>query len=97
MSDNDIIHKFEVNANTMTEQFVVELPAFAEVIHAEEQFQGLVAIWFRFRESDLRTKAKRTFYLVPTGQPFARHAKYLKTILLYDGRLVLHLLEASRI
>ena len=96
MSTTSLIHKFEIDlrAQGPSETFAVDLPAFAEVIHAAEQFEGSVAVWYRFRQEHLKSKAKRHLVLVPTGAEHPSNARYLATAICYGGRLVLHLMEA---
>ena len=88
------IWKFEVPEQ---DKFTLELPAGAEFLSVQRQFDGTQA-WFLLDPE--ASKATRRFLVVGTGHtitiPETKKLDYLGTFQLYDGRLVFHLFEYDR-
>lgn len=71
----------------------IEMPVDAEVLHIAEQHDQ-VCVWALV--SPDAPKAERRFVVTGTGHPVPdRRGRFLGTVLLLDGALVLHVWEAA--
>lgn len=108
-----IIHKYAIPAER---SFTLDLPRGAEVLWAGEQRGGMVLYATiphpvsddaprDSRSAEGRETERRTFLLVPTGEPYEDDGEaegepyltYLATIHLYNSSLTLHLHEVHAI
>jgi len=82
------IWKFEL---PMHDRVTITMPVGAEVLHMAAQ-GDTICLWARVdRDSGLE---QRRFHVIATGQEHEKLPEfYLGTVLLLDGRLVLHVFE----
>lgn len=68
------------------------LPSGAEILTVAEQFRGSRALSVWYRCCPAAEKVIRKLYIVGTGNPAPNksNARYLSTVILADGALVLH-------
>ena len=88
----DLLNSIEAN-----DQVRLRLPAFAEVLSIQQQSPGssTVEVWYRCA-TDMPLE-DRTFWVIGTGHPAPpkNKARFVSTVLLQDGALVLHFFEEA--
>ncbi|EGL63614.1 hypothetical protein AGRO_3683 [Agrobacterium sp. ATCC 31749] len=85
------VHKATINFEDIADRVEIDCPAHSEILSADVQFPGQIAIWYRCDPGQHRRR--RTIHAVVTGQPAPADARFISTLLLRNGALVFHLFD----
>lgn len=85
------IWKETINLEDLSDHLQFMWPQGSEVLSAAVQYPGQIAIWYRCEPN--RAKRGRTIHVVGTGHLAPPLAKFIATVILSQGALVLHLFD----
>jgi len=71
-------------------EYEFSMPVGATILSVNVQY-GFICLWARV--DPMGERETRSFRLVGTGHPVGSTDAHLGTVLLYDGRLVIHVFE----